>query len=74
MNLKAKCSNPKCAAFGIEKSVSTGQMIGYGAPNDRVRCPSCGELMTTTKSINVSGKMRGKTQRRKEYRKRGSKR
>ena len=25
-----------------------GQMLGYGAPNDRVKRPICGELMKTT--------------------------
>jgi len=54
MNLRAKCINKACPAFGIEKSVMVGQLAGYGAPNDRVICPSCGQLMRTTKSINVS--------------------
>ena len=58
MNLRAKCVNNDCPAFGIEKSVMVGQLAGYGAPNDRVVCPVCGQLMRTTKSINVSkGKM-----------------
>jgi len=54
MNLRAKCINKSCPAFGIEKSVMVGQLAGYGAPNERVICPSCGQLMRTTKSINVS--------------------
>ena len=54
MNLRAKCVNKNCRAFGIEKSVVIGQFRGYGAPNDRVICPFCGQLMRTTKSINVS--------------------
>jgi hypothetical protein len=54
MNLRAKCVNKDCRAFGIEKSVMVGQLAGYGAPNDRVICPACGQLMRTTKSINVS--------------------
>jgi ribosomal protein S27E len=49
MKIKAECSNPKCSAFGIEKSVVVGQMRGYGAPNDRVTCPVCGELMKQPK-------------------------
>lgn len=53
MNLQAKCSNLNCAAFGIEKPVSIGKLLGYSAPHDRVTCPVCGELMTTTKSITV---------------------
>lgn len=39
MNFRATCSNPKYAAFEIEKSVVAGQLTGYGAPNDRVKCP-----------------------------------
>lgn len=54
MNLRAKCVNRNCPAFGIEKSVMIGRLAGFGAPNDRVLCPSCGQLMRTTKSINVS--------------------
>jgi hypothetical protein len=54
VNLRAKCVNKDCRAFGIEKSVMIGQLAGYGAPNDRVSCPVCGQLMQTTKSINVS--------------------
>jgi hypothetical protein len=54
MNLRAKCTNEACKAFNIDRSVAVGQLTGFGAPNDRVTCPACGELMTTTKSINVS--------------------
>jgi hypothetical protein len=58
MNLKAKCVNPKCPNNGYEKSVVVGQLLGYGAPNDRIKCPACGELMRTTRSINVSSTKR----------------
>ena|ERR1035441_3427786 len=34
MNLRAKCVNKACPAFGIEKSVMVGQLTGYGAPNE----------------------------------------
>jgi predicted RNA-binding Zn-ribbon protein involved in translation (DUF1610 family) len=54
MNIRAKCVNAKCPAYGIEKSVAVGQMLGYGTKNDRVKCPSCGELMQTTESMNTS--------------------
>jgi hypothetical protein len=75
MNIRAACSNPECSACGIEKSVMVGQMLGYGVENDRVKCPSCGELMKTTETINTSSKGRSKTiPRRKDYRKRTSKR
>lgn len=53
MNLRAKCVSEKCALRGIEKSVAVGQLTGFGAKNDRVKCPSCGELMQTTKSVAV---------------------
>ncbi len=54
MNIRAKCVNEKCASFGTEKSVFVGQLMGFGASNDRVKCPSCGELMKATESINTS--------------------
>ena len=54
MNLRAICVNRNCPALGIQKSVMVGQLSGYGAANDRVICPACGQLMRTTKSINVS--------------------
>jgi hypothetical protein len=56
MNMKAKCVKVGCPAFGISKSVSWGQAIGFGAPNDRIVCNVCGELMQTTESINASAK------------------
>jgi len=56
MNIRAKCSNAQCAGFGVEKSVVVGQLLGYGAANDRVTCPSCGQLMTTTETMNVSSR------------------
>jgi hypothetical protein len=40
MNVRAKCVNPECEANGIEKSVVIGQVLGYGAANDRVKCPA----------------------------------
>ncbi len=61
MNVRAMCSNSECTAFGVEKSVAVGTVMGYGAPNDRVKCATCGGLMTTTKSINTSSKGRGKS-------------
>jgi len=61
MNIRAKCSNSECAAYGLEKSVTVGTVMGYGAPNDRVKCATCGGLMTTIKSINTSAKGRGKS-------------
>ena len=50
MNVRAKCVNPECEANGIEKSVVIGQVLGYGAANDRVKCPIFGELMQTTQT------------------------
>ena len=54
MNLRAMCVNESCPSFGIQKSVMVGQFSGYGAANDRVICPACGQLMRTIRSINVS--------------------
>jgi hypothetical protein len=54
MNIRAKYSNPKCAAFNVEKSVAVGLLTGYRASSDRVKCPECGKLMKTTKTANPS--------------------
>jgi predicted RNA-binding Zn-ribbon protein involved in translation (DUF1610 family) len=62
MNVKAECRNPNCTQYRIAKSVTVGQLMGYEAEKDRVSCPSCGEVMTTTQTINVSDK--GRTHRR----------
>jgi ribosomal protein S27E len=59
MNLRAKCVNTNCDAFDKVKSVGVGTLTGFGASNQRVKCPLCGELMQTTKSIAV--KPRGGT-------------
>jgi len=74
MNVRAMCSNSDCGAFGRAKSVIVGTVMGYGAPNDRVKCPECGGLMTTTKSINTSSKGRGKSSSRSASYKRNPKR
>jgi hypothetical protein len=71
--------NRDCPTFGIEKAVAIGQALGYGAPNDRVRCQSCGTLMTTTETLNTSLKRRStkgrsKSFSRKRYQKRMPKR
>lgn len=54
MNLRAKCVNEECPAYDKEESVFVGQFLGLGAPNDRMKCASCGQLMKTTQSINTS--------------------
>jgi hypothetical protein len=61
MNIRAKCSNRDCQNCGIEKSVAVGMMMGFGVRNERIKCPVCGGLMTTTKSINTSSKDRSKS-------------
>jgi hypothetical protein len=53
MNIRAKCVNKDCKAYNIEKSVAVGTLLGYGAKNERVKCPSCDELMQTTNSVAV---------------------
>jgi len=44
MNVPAKCVNPECEANGIEKSVVIGQVLGYGAANDRVKLSRCTQM------------------------------
>jgi hypothetical protein len=50
MDVRAECVNPRCKAQGIEKLVAIGQVLGYGAANDHVKCPTCDELMRTTQT------------------------
>jgi hypothetical protein len=45
MNTRAKCINTSCKLYDVEKSVAVGTLTGYGAANDRVKCPECGKLM-----------------------------
>jgi len=60
MNMRAKCANEKCEFRGIERSVLIGEALGYGAANDRVKCPGCGSLMATTKTIAVRARVKGR--------------
>jgi ribosomal protein S27E len=60
MNLRAKCTNEKCEFKGIERSNIIGQVLHYGAANDRVKCPGCGSLMTTTKTEDVRSRAQGR--------------
>jgi ribosomal protein S27E len=53
MNIRAKCIDKDCKAYNIEKSVFVGALLGFGSKNERVKCPECGELMRTTKSVAV---------------------
>jgi len=68
MNLRAKCVNKQCRAYGIEKSVTIETYAGFGAPNDRTICRICEHLMRTTQSMSLrdkggSGKPAGRTPR-----------
>ena len=54
MNIRAECRNQQCPNYRLEKSVVVGELLGYGAPNGRIACPKCGELMSTTETENVS--------------------
>jgi hypothetical protein len=54
MNIRATCVNEKCSSRGVEKSVAVGKLVGYGAKNERVKCPECGALLQTTKTTPAS--------------------
>jgi hypothetical protein len=58
MNIRAMCVNRNYPAFNIEKSLLLGKLSGYGAPNDRVICPSCHQFMRTTQTLAVDAKRR----------------
>jgi hypothetical protein len=66
MNITAECRNGKCKLKDKPQSVAIGTLMGYGTGNERVICPECGEIMTTTKKLN-SSKM-GRDQRRNQSR------
>ena len=63
MNTRAKCINTSCKLYDVEKSVAVGTLTGYGAANDREKCPECGKLMRTTKTQATTG--RGTRKRRR---------
>ena len=54
MNVTAECRNKACAQYGTEKSLVAGQLTGYSAGNDHVKCPSCGETMITASTMPTS--------------------
>jgi hypothetical protein len=53
MNIRATCVDKKCRAYGVEKSVVVGTLLGFGE-KDRITCPICGGPMKTTKTSNPS--------------------
>jgi hypothetical protein len=55
MNVQGKCNTAGCKYFGKEQLFSLGMFAGYGAGNDRVRCPGCGALVTVTQTVNPGG-------------------
>lgn len=56
MNVRAKCINKGCEAYNVEKSVAVGTLTGYSAGDGRVKCPKCGQLMQTTKTIATTAR------------------
>lgn len=65
MNTRAKCINKSCKLYDVEKSVAVGTLTGYGAANDRVKCPECGKLLRTTKTQATTGRGTRKTKTRR---------
>ena len=53
MNVSAAYVDKKCPAYGIEKSAAVGTLLGYGEKG-RIKCPSCGGPMKTTKTTPSS--------------------
>jgi hypothetical protein len=68
MNIRAKCANEDCEFKGVERSVFVGQALGYGSANDRVKCPGCGCLMTTTKTATVRSRVKSRRKSRRDLR------
>ena len=55
MNVQGKCNTAGCKYFGKEQLFSLGMFAGYGAGEDRVKCPGSGALLTVTQTVNVGG-------------------
>jgi hypothetical protein len=60
MNVRAKCVNKQCPEFGVTKPVILEKCAGQGAPNERIICRTCGQLMRTTKTVDTTAKVRTK--------------
>jgi hypothetical protein len=60
MNVRAKCLNEQCPEFGVTKPVTLETYAGQGAPNERIICRTCGQLMRTTKTVDITAKVRTK--------------
>ena len=58
MNVRAKCLNEQCPEFGVTKPVTLETYAGQGAPNERIICRTCGQLMRTTKTVDITAKVR----------------
>ena len=54
MNIKGKCVNSKCSRVGIEEMYTSMMLVGLSAGKDRVKCPECGELLQTTKTVDTT--------------------
>jgi hypothetical protein len=61
MKIRAKCVNINCPAYGIEKSVMLETYAGQGAPNERIICRNCQQLMRTTRTLSQKVKATSKT-------------
>ena len=60
LNIRAKCVNKQCPAYGIQKSVVLETYAGQGTANERIICRTCQQLMETTRTVDVSAKAPGK--------------
>ena len=60
MNVRAKCVNKQCPEYGVTKPVVQEKYAGQGAPNERIICRTCGQLMRTTKTVDTTTKLRTK--------------
>jgi hypothetical protein len=60
MNVRAKCVNKQCPEYGVAKSVMLETYAGQGAPNERIVCRTCGQLMRTSKTVDSTTKLRTK--------------
>jgi hypothetical protein len=60
MSVRAKCVNKQCQEYGVVKSVMLEKYAGQGAPNERIICRTCGQLMRTTKTVDTTAKLRTK--------------
>jgi hypothetical protein len=67
MDLRAKCTNPKCDFPLAERSVRIVRLLDGSGMEDSLRCLTCGSLMTITKTKSARLRKHNRTLFRKRF-------